>query len=102
MVYRPLPTQPASVQDLSLVLPGGVAAEQVESVLRRGAGELLERVQVIDEYRGPGLPAGTRGITCRCTFRDPSRTLRETEVEAAIKGALAALEGDLGVRRRTG
>ena len=102
VVYRPLPTQPASVQDLSLVLPGGVSAEQVESVLRRGAGLLLERVQVIDEYRGTGLPAGTRGITCRCTFRDPSRTLRETEVEAAIKSALAALEGDLGVRRRTG
>ena len=101
-VYRALPTQPASVQDLSLVLPGGVSAEQVETVLRRSAGSLLERVDVIDEYRGTGLPPGTRGATWRCTFRDPVRTLREAEVEAAIAGALAALEGDLGVRRRTG
>jgi len=102
VTYRPLPTQPASVQDLSLVLPAGVSAQQIEEVLRRSGGAWLERVAVIDEYRGAGLPAGTRGITCRCTFRDPTRTLRETEVEAAIAGALAALEGDLGVRRRTG
>jgi phenylalanyl-tRNA synthetase beta chain len=104
VAYQALPTQPASVQDLSLTLPEGVSAMKVESVLRRtaGVGALLERLEVIDEYRGAGLPPGTRGVTWRCTFRDPARTLREAEVEAALAAMLAALEGDLGVRRRTG
>lgn len=102
LAFRPLPEQPATVQDLSLVLPGGVTAEQVEAVLQREGQPLLERVDVLDEYRGPNVPAGTRGVTWRCVFRDPARTLRDREVDDVIRRSLVALEGDLGVRRRTG
>ena len=99
--YVPLPTQPPTVQDVSLVLPAGVTAEQVEARLRDAAGALLERLEVLDEYRGPNVPAGTRGVTWRCVFRDPVRTLRDSEVDDVIRRALTALEGELGVRRRT-
>jgi phenylalanyl-tRNA synthetase beta chain len=102
LTFTPLPEQPATVQDLSLVLPGGVTAEQVEAVVRREARPLIERVEVLDEYRGPNVPAGTRGVTWRCVFRDPTRTLRDREVDDVIRRSLAALEGELGVRRRTG
>ncbi len=102
LTFTPLPEQPATVQDLSLVLPGGVTAEQVETVVRREARPLLERVDVLDEYRGPNVPAGTRGVTWRCVFRDPTRTLRDREVDEVIRRLLTALEGELGVRRRTG
>ncbi len=100
--YTPLPTQPPTVQDVSLVLPGGVTAEQVEARLRSAGGALLERLEVLDEYRGPNVPAGTRGVTWRCVFRDPVRTLRDSEVDDLLRRALVALEGELGVRRRTG
>jgi phenylalanyl-tRNA synthetase beta chain len=98
--YEPLPTQPPVVRDLSLVLPGGVTAEAVTAVLRREAGPLLARLDVLDEYRGAGLPAGTRGVTWRCTFRDPARTLTEKEIDALLGKMLSALEADLGVHRR--
>ena len=100
--FAPVPVQPPTLQDLSLVLPGGVTAEQVEALLRRAGGVLLERLTVLDEYRGPNVPEGTRGVTWRCVFRDPSRTLRDTEVDDVIRRALALLEGELGVRRRAG
>ena len=99
--YVPLPTQPAVVQDLSLVLPGGVSAADVEQRLRTAAGALLERLDVLDEYRDPKLPAGTRGVTWRCVFRDAARTLRDSDVDEVIRRMLTALEGDLGVQRRT-
>jgi phenylalanyl-tRNA synthetase beta chain len=99
--FVPLPAQPPTSQDLSLVLPGGVTAAQVEDVLGRAGGALLERLAVLDEYRGPAVPAGTRGVTWRCVFRDPTRTLRDSEVDEVIRRALALLEGELGVRRRT-
>lgn len=99
--YVPLPTQPAAVQDLSLVVPAGVLAADVEGRMRQVAGPLLERLEVLDEYRGPKLPAGTRGVTWRCVFRDPVRTLRDSDVDEIIGRALTALEGELGVRRRT-
>jgi phenylalanyl-tRNA synthetase beta chain len=98
--YEPLPTQPAVQRDISLVVPGGVGAAAIEAVLRRAGGTLLARLDVLDEYRGAGLPAGTRGVTWRCTFRDPARTLTEKEVDAPLGKMLSALEGELDVRRR--
>ncbi len=100
--YRPLPTQPPVVRDISLVVPGRVTAAAVEGELRRVGGTLLERLEVLDEYRGPGggLPEGTRGVTWRCTFRADNRTLTEQESAALLDKMLNALEVGLDVRRR--
>src|SRR6266566_389110 len=100
--YQALPTQPTVVRDLSLVVPSAVTAAAIEGVLRRegGGGALLERLEVLDEYRGAGLPAGTRGVTWRCTFRDTARTLTEREVDALLSRMLKALEAEFDVRRR--
>jgi phenylalanyl-tRNA synthetase beta chain len=102
--YQPLPTQPPVVRDLSLVVPGNVTAAAVEAVLRREGGALLERLDVLDEYRGstPGLPVGARGVTWRCTFRDPggTRTLTDREIDTLLSRMLKALEDDIDVRRR--
>jgi phenylalanyl-tRNA synthetase beta chain len=98
--YEPVPTHPAVERDISLVVPGGVTAAAIEAVLRKAGGALLTRPQVLDEYRGAGLPAGTRGVTWRCTFRDPARTLTDKEVDALLGKMLSALEGELDVRRR--
>lgn len=98
--YEALPSQPPVLRDVSLVLPAGVSAAAVDEVLRRTAGPLLERLEVLDEYRGPNVPAGTRGVTWRCTFRDPARTLTEREIDALLGRMLSALEAQLAVRRR--
>ncbi len=98
--YRPLPTTPAIVHDLALVLPAGVAADAVAVVLQRVGGKLLEHLEVFDEYRGPKLKGGERSVAWRLTFREATRTLREAEVEKVITAALKALEEELDVRRR--
>ncbi|PYO89224.1 MAG: hypothetical protein DMD66_05780 [Gemmatimonadetes bacterium] len=105
--YQPLPTQPPVVRDLSLVVPGGVTAAAIDALLAREGGTLLERLDVLDEYRGEGLPAGTRGVTWRCTFRDPgdggaggARTLTDGEIDALLSRMLNALEEQFGVQRR--
>jgi phenylalanyl-tRNA synthetase beta chain len=98
--YQPLPTQPPVVRDISLVLPGGVTAGAVEAVLRREGTGLLERLDVLDEYRGAGLPPGTRGVTWRCTFRALDRTLTERETVEVLERMLRAAEATLDVHRR--
>src|SRR5207249_908569 len=100
--YRPLPTQPPVERDVALLLPAGVNAAAVSAVLARTAGPLLARLDVFDEYRGAGVPAGHRSVAWHCTFRDPSRTLREREVDELLARALQALEDERGVRRRRG
>ncbi len=98
--YQPLPGTPPVERDVALLLPGGVTAQAVAGVLRRAAGPLLERLEVFDEYRGRGVPADRRSVAWHLTFRDPTRTLREREVDALLAAALEALEGELDVRRR--
>ncbi len=99
--FRSLPVTPAIERDLALVLPAGVTAVAVESLLARGGGRLLESVEPFDEYRGKGSSEGGRSVAFHLTFRDPERTLREEEVEAPLKKALALLEKELGVQLRT-
>ena len=100
--YEPLPGTPPVERDVALVLPAGVTAVAVTEVLRREAGPLLERLDVFDEYRGSGIPAGGRSVAWHCTFRDPARTLRERDVDKLLAAALKVLEDELGARRRQG
>jgi phenylalanyl-tRNA synthetase beta chain len=69
-------------------------------VIRASGGALLEAVVVESDYRGTELPPATRSVAFRLTFRAPDRTLRDTEVDEAESRLLAALETQLGIRRR--
>jgi phenylalanyl-tRNA synthetase beta chain len=75
-----------------------VVAADVEAAMKRAAGPLLEAVQVFDEYRGAGLPG--RSVAWRLVFRDPARTLRDADVDAAVKRVLEALRSEFGIQRR--
>jgi phenylalanyl-tRNA synthetase beta chain len=98
--YRPLPTTPAAEFDLALLVPDGTTAGAVERVLRASGGDILERVELFDEYRGEGVPDGMRSLAWRLTFRDPVRTLRDKEIEGRRQKVLKSLESELGVRPR--
>jgi phenylalanyl-tRNA synthetase beta chain len=99
--FRPLPVTPAAEFDLALLVPNDMPAATVEDVVRKHAGELLERLVLFDEFRGAGLPAGVRSVAWRLTFRHPERTLRDKEVSGRREKLLRALEEELGVRQRT-
>jgi len=100
IVYRIIPKMPAAGFDLALLLPSGVCAANVEALLRRESGELLETVQVFDEYRGDHLPAGVRSVGWRLQFRHPERTLRDKELDGRRGKLVFALQRELGVSVR--
>uniref|UniRef100_UPI000FD8107F phenylalanine--tRNA ligase subunit beta n=1 Tax=Microbacterium sp. CPCC 204701 TaxID=2493084 RepID=UPI000FD8107F len=47
---------PAATQDVSLVVGADVPAAEVRAALVEGAGELLESLRLVDDYRGQGVP----------------------------------------------
>jgi phenylalanyl-tRNA synthetase beta chain len=100
--FAPLPTTPSSERVLALLLPEGLRAQQVEVLVRRVGGDLLERVDIESDYRGAELPGGTRSVAFRLTFRVTDRTLRDSEVDEVEARLLAALAGELGIERRDG
>lgn len=99
--YVALPTTPAAVFDLALLVPDAVPAADVENVLRTSGGEMLESLELFDEFRGSSLPEGTRSIAWRLTFRHPERTLRDKEIDGRRSQLLKSLESQLGVKPRT-
>lgn len=95
-----IPSTPASEFDLALSVPDSVTAEQVEAVMRRVSGKLLESVELFDRYVGAGVEPGYRSLAWRLTFRHAERTLRDRELEARRSDVLRALADELNVRPR--
>jgi phenylalanyl-tRNA synthetase beta chain len=70
-----------------------VPASTVAAAVREGAGELLEDLHLVDDYRGSGVPAGAKSLTFALRFRAPDRTLTAAEAsEAKLSGAALAAE----------
>jgi phenylalanyl-tRNA synthetase beta chain len=93
------PTLPPVERDLALLVPDGVAAEQVAETVRAAGGALLESIRLFDLYRGEGVAEGVRSLAWRLLFRAPDRTLTDAEVDGAVARVLEALQ-ERGVHKR--
>jgi len=98
--FRELPVTPAIARDVALLVPAGVLGVALLEAIRKSAGRLLEAVDILDEYRGSGLPAGSRSLTFRLRYRAPDRTLRDQEVDASVAKVLTALREQHGIELR--
>ena len=84
---------PAATQDVSLVVGADVPAADVRASLVEGAGDLLESLRLVDDYRGQGVPEGAKSLTFALRFRAPDRTLTAAEAsEARLAGVAVAAE----------
>jgi phenylalanyl-tRNA synthetase beta chain len=99
--FRPLPTTPATEFDLALLVPESLRAADVEKVIRQTAGDLLESVQLVDEFTGSNIAAGHRSLAWRLTLRHAERTLSAKEIDGRRTNILRQLEKTLNVRQRT-
>ena len=53
--YRAIPATPRVQVDLALLAPLAVTAAQIDAVIRKEAGELLESLTLFDEFVGQGI-----------------------------------------------
>jgi len=88
---RPIGTLPAATQDVSLVVAADIPAASVRDAVAEGAGELLEDLRLVDDYRGTGVPDGSKSLTFALRFRAADRTLTAAEAtEAKLAGVALA------------
>jgi phenylalanyl-tRNA synthetase beta chain len=99
--FRNFPSTPASEFDIALLVPSGVRAEHIEAAIREVSGEMLEAIQLVDEYVGKNIEPGFRSLAWRLTFRHAERTLSAKEMEGRRTNILRHLEKTLNVRART-
>jgi len=98
--YRPLSRFPAVRRDVAMLVEAAVPAARLEGIMRACAGPTLERLELFDVYRGEQVPAGMKSLAYALTFRDPERTLTDTEVDATMAAVRQALVDQAGVQLR--
>ncbi|WP_026097848.1 phenylalanine--tRNA ligase subunit beta [Baaleninema simplex] len=76
-------TFPASDRDLAFFAPVSVSVFDLEKVMGKAGGKLLESVELFDEYRGENVPDGQRSLAFRLVYRAGDRTLKDKEVDDA-------------------
>lgn len=101
VAYQPFSTFPSIKRDLALLLPQGAAAKQIEEIIRKESGDLLEDFVLFDYYHGKQIADGTVSAGFRMTYRSSEGTLKEETVDTIIEKILAQLDKQLSVKLRS-
>ncbi|MEM6447848.1 MAG: phenylalanine--tRNA ligase subunit beta [Cyanobacteria bacterium P01_D01_bin.123] len=99
--YQAFSTFPVSDRDIAFFCPITVSVGELNAAIARAAGNLLEDVQLFDDYRGEGVPEGQRSLAFRLIYRASDRTLTEAEVESAHQNVREQLQKQFAVELRS-
>jgi phenylalanyl-tRNA synthetase beta chain len=98
--FREISRFPAVRRDLAIVLADAVSAGAVLESAKAAAGSLLINLELFDEYRGEGIDSGRKSLALGLTFQDTSRTLNDSDVEAAVGRVINALKAEFDAQLR--
>jgi phenylalanyl-tRNA synthetase beta chain len=98
---RPIARFPAVVRDLSFFVAAEVPAQRVRDLIDACSESLIEQVSVLEDYRDPErVPAGKKGMLWSITYRSPTGTLTDKEVDRAHEAVVDQVLAGLGALRR--
>lgn len=97
--YEGIAKFPGSTRDLSLVVDKEIFVGQIEEVIKKCGGKLLESYKLFDVYEGEQIANGKKSVAYTMTFRAKDRTLETSEVDGIISKILKEL-GKLGIEIR--
>ncbi|GAC1333847.1 MAG: phenylalanine--tRNA ligase subunit beta [Candidatus Dormibacteria bacterium] len=99
--YRPPSRFPAVPRDLAISVPDLAPARDVLEAISSSGEVILRTVELFDEYHGPQVAAGHKGLALRLSFQAGDRTLTGEEVAAAERRIMAVLADRVGAVLRT-
>ncbi|WP_026884451.1 phenylalanine--tRNA ligase subunit beta [Clostridium akagii] len=98
--YKALPKFPAVTRDMAIILDDSILVQQIEDVIRRHGGNILESFKLFDVYKGEQIPEGKKSIAYSITYRNENKTLTDKDVEKVHNKILSTLEYTLGAKLR--
>ncbi len=98
--YTGIARFPAVTRDISMVMDKGLMAGQIEDVIEKNGGELLESYHLFDLYEGAQIAAGCKSMAYSITFRAKDRTLEDKDVNAVMDRILSELK-NMGIELRS-
>ena len=97
--YEGIAKFPASTRDLSMVMSKDIFVGQVEEVIKKYGGNLLENYELFDVYEGEQVGRGKKSVAYTMTFRAKDRNLEAGEVNAITDKIIAGLQ-KMGIELR--
>lgn len=87
--YEHMPKFPGMQRDISVLVPATVSNAELEGVIRKHGGKLLEDVVCFDVFTSEKLGADKKSIAFKLYYQAPDRTLTDAEVDESMKTIVA-------------
>ncbi|WP_033165062.1 phenylalanine--tRNA ligase subunit beta [Clostridium sp. KNHs205] len=97
--YQGIAKYPAVTRDLSMLVKKEITAGQVEEVIRKSSGSILENCELFDIYEGTQIKPGFKSMAYSLSFRAKDRTLEEKDITEVMNRILKNL-GNMGIELR--
>ncbi len=98
--YKRLPKFPSVTRDIAVIVDKNVPVADIEAVIKKSGGNILESVTLFDVYEGAQIPEGKKSAAYSAEFRAADRSLTGDEVNAVFDKTVKALKDELGAELR--
>jgi len=98
--FNELPKFPSVERDLALLADEGIPSEDIITVFKGEARDLLENVFVFDLYKGKNIESGKKSIGYKMIFRDKKGTLKTEHINKIIDKIILKLKNDYQIEIR--
>ncbi|HEY4114911.1 MAG TPA: phenylalanine--tRNA ligase subunit beta [Rhizomicrobium sp.] len=99
-LFAPSPLQPVD-RDFAFVVEAGVTADQLIKAAKSAERDLIERVDLFDQYEGKGVPEGKRSLAISVRLQPKDKTLTDSDIDAIGQKIVAAVAKATGGTLRT-
>jgi len=89
--YKEVPKFPAITRDISLSMKKDITAGEIEEIIMKKGGKLIESYELFDIYEGSQLLKGYKSLAYKIVFRAQDRTLTDSEAGKAMDKIISAL-----------
>ncbi len=97
--YKPLSRFPAVSRDIAMLVDDAVTVADIEAVIRKAGGSLLEELELFDVYKGSQIPEGKKSVAMSAVYRG-EKTLTDDEINKIMNKTVRSLEHVLGATLR--
>jgi len=96
VLYKPLPKYPSIIRDFAFVLKEDTYVKEIENIIKKFGGNILESFKLFDVYKGDQVEAGKKSVAYTLTYRHKERTLTDEDVNKINDKILTAIKDELG------
>ena len=100
VTFKPIPKYPAAERDIAMLVDKSVPVADIEKVMKKAGGAILEDIKLFDVYEGKQIPDGKKSVAYSILFRDNTRSLTNEEVNTVFDKILKKLEKELSAQLR--